>query len=484
MITVVEPGFEILTDIDGIEQHIERCGRTCYKSEDRITDGSAERFVRNICRNRHESVLEHASITVLIKCSRACSHQIVRHRLNSFSQESQRYVKVIKPKITISNVDDIIAAYLKGLSCKRIADLSNGNFTEWQVYQNLRKNNIARRNHGSQGVVYHSVFSEINSAEKAYLLGVILADGNVSNGEQLTLTQHRENIWYLKRMFQEFIQPDVRLYQDNGNCQRLRVHSQQIVTDLMRLGIVPNKTQNMTEADSKRLWSAIPPEFLPDFLRGFLDGDGSVRFTLQGNPAKTRQYQISWLGHSHTLNLIKNWCQQQYNYTCATINKISGTKQLYGYTVSNPTVIEELCNALFKNFQYPFGHPAKTTKILQQYNYNAPIFSAKDGMQVILPPSLHRTSSLWTWYESMEQAAETYSNLLLQGCKPEDARYVLPNATKTEIAMTCNLRQWRHVFQMRALNKHAQWEIRSIFSDLLEEFQQMMPSIFDDLGEA
>lgn len=91
MITVVEPGFEILTDIDGIEQHIERCGRVCYKSEDRITDSSAGKFVRNICRRRHESVLEHASITVIVVCSRSCSHQLVRHRIAAYSQESQRY---------------------------------------------------------------------------------------------------------------------------------------------------------------------------------------------------------------------------------------------------------------------------------------------------------------------------------------------------------------------------------------------------------
>jgi thymidylate synthase (FAD) len=88
------------------------------------------------------------------------------------------------------------------------------------------------------------------------------------------------------------------------------------------------------------------------------------------------------------------------------------------------------------------------------------------------------------WVVLIDAAYSEYLAERKEGIPPEDARYVLPNATKTEVATTFNLRQWRHVFRERALNKHAQWEIRGIFSGLLEEFQQMMPSVFDDMGEA
>lgn len=96
IINVIKPQAYILTWTDDAEAFLERCGRTCYKSEGRITEASADRFVRMICRNRHESVLEHASMTVRIVCSRACSHQLVRHRLGAYSQESQRYVNYSK----------------------------------------------------------------------------------------------------------------------------------------------------------------------------------------------------------------------------------------------------------------------------------------------------------------------------------------------------------------------------------------------------
>ncbi len=73
---------------------IESAGRTCYKSEAKITEGSAEKFVRMIVKRGHDSVLEHASATFRIITDRGISHEIVRHRIAcSYSQESTRYVK-------------------------------------------------------------------------------------------------------------------------------------------------------------------------------------------------------------------------------------------------------------------------------------------------------------------------------------------------------------------------------------------------------
>ena len=64
---LVEPHFILLTaekEIQQFPREIERYGRTCYQSEDKITDGSAERFCKMIIRRGHESVLEHKSIVI------------------------------------------------------------------------------------------------------------------------------------------------------------------------------------------------------------------------------------------------------------------------------------------------------------------------------------------------------------------------------------------------------------------------------------
>ena len=97
---VIEPQVEILDEINGEEmlRKIERAGRVCYKSEERITPDSAKAFIRNILKSGHESVIEHEKISVRIICDRGVTHEIVRHRMASYSQESTRYCNYSKDK--------------------------------------------------------------------------------------------------------------------------------------------------------------------------------------------------------------------------------------------------------------------------------------------------------------------------------------------------------------------------------------------------
>lgn len=80
---ISEPSVELINapDYKTLLTTIEAAGRTCYKSEDKITDGSAEKFVRGIIKRGHEAVIEHGSLTVRFICDRGVSHEIVRHRL-------------------------------------------------------------------------------------------------------------------------------------------------------------------------------------------------------------------------------------------------------------------------------------------------------------------------------------------------------------------------------------------------------------------
>jgi thymidylate synthase (FAD) len=92
---IIEPKVEFITPIDAdvIMKRLELIGRVCYKSEGRIAEGSAEKFLRNIIRRGHESILEHSSFSVRFTVDRGVSHEIVRHRMASYAQESTRYVK-------------------------------------------------------------------------------------------------------------------------------------------------------------------------------------------------------------------------------------------------------------------------------------------------------------------------------------------------------------------------------------------------------
>ncbi len=95
---IIKPSVEFITPVDGsvILSRIEECGRVCYKSEDKIKDGGAETFARGIIKRGHEAVLEHCSFTVKFICDRGVSHEIVRHRLAAYCQESTRYCNYSK----------------------------------------------------------------------------------------------------------------------------------------------------------------------------------------------------------------------------------------------------------------------------------------------------------------------------------------------------------------------------------------------------
>ncbi len=90
---LVSPSFEILNPPkrEEVLRHLELCGRVCYKSEDKMTEESASRMVRMLIERGHESPIEHFSISVRIICDRGVSHEWVRHRVASYSQESTRY---------------------------------------------------------------------------------------------------------------------------------------------------------------------------------------------------------------------------------------------------------------------------------------------------------------------------------------------------------------------------------------------------------
>ena len=124
---IIEPSVFIESTVTQEEalSLIERAGRVCYKSESKIAEGTAEEFVRKIMERGHESVIEHVSISVRVICDRGVTHEIVRHRIASYSQESTRYcnyttdkfsneITVIKP-LFWNEDDEKFAAWKQGM---------------------------------------------------------------------------------------------------------------------------------------------------------------------------------------------------------------------------------------------------------------------------------------------------------------------------------------------------------------------------------
>ena len=99
---IIDQTFEILTplDSDKILKNLEKIGRVSYKSEDLITETSAKNFIKKIIENKHEAVIEHESISIKVITDRGVSHEIVRHRIASYIQESTRFCNYSKDKFS------------------------------------------------------------------------------------------------------------------------------------------------------------------------------------------------------------------------------------------------------------------------------------------------------------------------------------------------------------------------------------------------
>lgn len=136
---IIKSGYEILTEISphGIDElkHIERIGRVCYKSEDKITeDGeSAKKFVKMLIEHGHEAMIEHSTLSILFTCDRGVSHEMVRHRIASFAQESTRYVNYYKQKFgnEIAVIDILGGINLDAVTKNMDADNIGAIYTEW-----------------------------------------------------------------------------------------------------------------------------------------------------------------------------------------------------------------------------------------------------------------------------------------------------------------------------------------------------------------
>ena len=97
---------------------------------------------------------------------------------------------------------------------------------------------------------------------------------------------------------------------------------------------------------------------------------------------------------------------------------------------------------------------------------------------VIVPNNLNNYKR---WYESVWESEQAYMDLVESGEKPEVARSVLPQCTATTVVMTANIREWRHIFKLRALNAHAQSDIRELMCKTLFMFHKKYPCFFEDL---
>ena len=163
---IIEPSYEILTPIDGEEilKTIEKVARTCYKSEEKIAEGTAAKMVNNLISNGHEAMIEFFDITVKFIHNRGFSHEMVRHRLCSFAQESTRYCNYSDDKF--GNELTVIRPYWLNQENGVIEETPKGDmwyrsisFSEVAYFTLL---NLKQQPQAARGVLPNDLKTEIN----------------------------------------------------------------------------------------------------------------------------------------------------------------------------------------------------------------------------------------------------------------------------------------------------------------------------------
>jgi thymidylate synthase (FAD) len=180
----VDPSVTLRYVTPNPAQDIEEAGRTCYKSEDRITDDSAEKFVGMICERGHVSVIEHAGASFRIVTDRGITHEIVRHRLASYSQESTRYCNYSKNKF-----GNQITVLIPGLGEPMSPEL----FLEWEEAMN-----DAERHY----------FNMLEKGAKPQIARSVLP--TCLKTEIVMTCNLREWTWFLEKRLAPAAHPDIR----------------------------------------------------------------------------------------------------------------------------------------------------------------------------------------------------------------------------------------------------------------------------------
>lgn len=117
---------------------------------------------------------------------------------------------------------------------------------------------------------------------------------------------------------------------------------------------------------------------------------------------------------------------------------------------------------------------------IASYTQKSQRYVDESNFDYVIPDTIKRNeASLNIYINFMDECKNIYKKLIDLGIPKEDARFVLPNATKTEIVLTANFRELRHMIKLRG-SKEAQWEIRKVFIEILKILKEHAPTVFED----
>lgn len=251
-----------------------------------------------------------------------------------------------KGKLTESDIENIKELYLQGMTSKDIFVLFQHKIQCEETIQGIVRKMGISRHRGFRNEFNHDYFETIDTANKAYFLGILLADGNVhkpkAKGRQciIQIGLKGEDKYILDKLQDELqTNKTISVYRSKNRYEcHFSVYSNKMATDLSKYNIVPNKTFLINKLPN------VPSEFIPDLIRGVFDGDGTVYILKSNNKLRFGFYGTHNLVHD-ILNTLKSSIDISLNkitdkdtVSCVSFGKPTDIMNFYYYIYYSPTV--------------------------------------------------------------------------------------------------------------------------------------------------
>lgn len=522
MVKLVPISYEIWP-FDGVYilKNIERAGRTCYKSDDKITDNSYIDFIKKILKNGHESVLEHEKITVTFFIDRGVSHEVVRHRIASYSQECISGDTLLNKRLSIKKLYNSRTRD-KGLIIKSVG------------YDRVIPNWISQVFYKGKGVVYevktslgYSIKATLNhrfmnsDGDFVRLDSLRSGDSIMVNGRP-TLLKINDDVLREEYIINKLTPTDIA---NKYSCPSTSVYRRLHKLNIFENHLNDDNKEKYQKNHNQESVSKMKTKILEQYENGRVAWNKDIK-EVDNNSVKKQADNLRKNHHNNSFesenSVWKGGVSPSYYYRIKSdIKECELCKRSYDLhihhidrdrknnNIDNLIKVCRRCHSVLHNgwFVGMIPHPDKIISITEIgeedvydlemeepfHNYVANGFVVhnstrycnyskdKFGKEItVIDIAEHMNNEQYSiWLEAMKKAESAYFDLISSGCTPQIARSVLPNSLKTEITVTFNIREWRHFFGLRTSNT-AHPQMRELTIPLLRDMQKKIPLVFDE----
>lgn len=493
---LVAPVGNLVSMSPNINDLIEDAARKCYLSESKTTHGDGferfeeqEKFLKDKIRLGHHSILEHGYITVDFVFDRGVSHEMVRHRLAAFSQESTRYCVAGGTDLTMKNPHQkytVAEMYQNKINSpngawKRMHIRQLDEETGELIYSKIQdiflvgvKPTVTIHTKLGYSLTLtpdHGVRTELGYIEAQHTLGKLIA----INGTDLA---YKNRDW-LFHQYNTLMKTAVQIAYEHG-------WADVVVKKWVRKHNLPKKPKSYWNL-GKEAWNKGRTKETDSRVLQIAE---SRKAYTEGLTCRTymRAVGVSCevCGSMHNLN-VHHIDEDRENNDPSNFLKVAYFDEVVSITQGPIVEVYDLV------MEAPNHNFVANGIVVHNCNYS----KSKFGTEIaVIPPFFFPQDEVApeqsefelfkglnrfdVWLSAMAAAEMHYLQLIAMGVTAQEARSVLPNSLKTEIRVSANVREWRHIAKIRT-EKGAHPQMAQIMVPLLHEFKEEMPVLFHDI---